>query len=489
MRNLPVNWSEGMFLRPHHFQAADRYWTEVHETSTQCDRPYAYGLRAVSFSEQAIRNHQFQLDSCLARMRDGTLVSLEIGQEPDRLDLRDAVSGQRLAGVDLKEAFQRQTVVQVFLAVPRLQLGRPNVANAAAGTAPRYSATTLEVPEEGRGASPQRIDFRVPNVRLLLGTSTQSLEGYEVLPIAQIKRASDERAAPVLDDEYIPPVLALDAWPYLERNIVQAIYDMIGQKIDVLSEQAVNRGISFASLETGDLDRVMMLTILNEAYGTLSCLAFASGVHPFQAYCELCRVVGQLSILGPSRRAPDFPRYDHDNLAYIFKWVYQQFELLVNSLRDYEFEQRFFTGTARGMQVTLEPKWFNSTWSWFVGVKYANITADECREFLQPGKLDWKMGASAEVDAMFEQFKPGLALRPMTQAPRALPTGGGWIYYEVERGNAAWKSVVHSQTLALRFKRELIRNADSLLGQRNLVLATPGRDSTLQIALYAVPNS
>src|SRR5688572_28048231 len=29
MKNLPVHWSEGMFLRPHHFQAADRHWAEM----------------------------------------------------------------------------------------------------------------------------------------------------------------------------------------------------------------------------------------------------------------------------------------------------------------------------------------------------------------------------------------------------------------------------------------------------------------------------
>src|SRR5262245_34951337 len=29
MQNAPVNWYEGLFLRPHDFQAADRYWAEA----------------------------------------------------------------------------------------------------------------------------------------------------------------------------------------------------------------------------------------------------------------------------------------------------------------------------------------------------------------------------------------------------------------------------------------------------------------------------
>ena len=39
MRNLPVHWSEGMFLRPHHFQAADRHWRELLATSTLLGKP------------------------------------------------------------------------------------------------------------------------------------------------------------------------------------------------------------------------------------------------------------------------------------------------------------------------------------------------------------------------------------------------------------------------------------------------------------------
>ena len=52
MRNLPIFWHVGMFLRPQHFQAADRYWSELTEVSQQFDHPYYYGLRSASFSEE-----------------------------------------------------------------------------------------------------------------------------------------------------------------------------------------------------------------------------------------------------------------------------------------------------------------------------------------------------------------------------------------------------------------------------------------------------
>ncbi len=88
MHNLPVHWCEGLFLQPHHLQSADRYWTEATQTSQQWDHQYSYGMRKVGFSEDAIANYQFQLNVCHARTKEGTLVSIEPGQEPDRVDLK-----------------------------------------------------------------------------------------------------------------------------------------------------------------------------------------------------------------------------------------------------------------------------------------------------------------------------------------------------------------------------------------------------------------
>lgn len=61
MRNLPVNWCEGLFLRPHHFQAADRYWTEALTNSEGWDHAYHYGLRHIRISREAIGNAQVEI--------------------------------------------------------------------------------------------------------------------------------------------------------------------------------------------------------------------------------------------------------------------------------------------------------------------------------------------------------------------------------------------------------------------------------------------
>lgn len=473
MRYSPVHWSEGMFLRPHHFQAADRYWTELIARSQQWDCQYNYGLRSIEISEEAIANHQVEVTTCHARLKDGSVVALDIGQGPSR--------------VDLKEAFQGESAVTVYLAIPNLSLGRANVGIVGDPSAFRYVSTSLSLADESLGGNDQHIDLRDWNVRLAL--STEDLSGHEVLPIARIKRAGEAEATPKLDEDYIPPLLAVDAWPPLGLDIIRAVYDIIGEKIDVLSGRVVERGVTLASQEPGDLEDLMMLATLNEAYGLLRPLAFASGVHPFVAYAELCRIVGSLSIFGADRRTPEIPPYDHDDLAGIFKWVKLRIEQLIGARKKLEFEQRFFIGTKHGMQVTIDPKWLHSGWDWYVGVLAENMGEQECRDLLRPGNLDWKMGSSQQVDLIFQHGIPGVSQKELTQPPRALPSRQGWVYYEVERNldNAAWKDVLANQSLAIRFKEQLISNLEQLQGERTLEVATSGKRSVLQFALFAVP--
>ena len=184
------------------------------------------------------------------------------------------------------------------------------------------------------------------------------------------------------------------------------------------------------------------------------------------------------------------PRYDHDDLARIFKWVRVQIERLLGSRRRLDYEQTFFIGTDRGMQATLDPKWLHSGWNWFVGVKAEGATEAEIRELLRPGKLDWKLGSAQQVDLIFRHGIPGVTIVDLSQPPRALPARQGWVFYEVRRAaeNAAWKDVLATQTLAMRLKEELISNLSSLRGQRKLEVSALGKRCVLEFALFAVPT-
>lgn len=486
MRNLPVHWHEGLFLRPQHFQAADRHWSEVLHTADQWNHAYPYGLYELAISDTALANHRFEIQRLRARMRDGTIVSLDLGQEPDDVGLKQDLAQLKSAIAGLEEAFETETRVRIYLGVPKLHLGRTNVAAEHGGVESRYLASRVSFQDEGAGGNDQEIELKNLNARILL--STQDLSGFELLPIAQIKRAGEGEAVPQIDDSYIPPVLSIDAWNGLGRGIVRGIYDVIGQKVEVLSQQVINRGIGLDSRHPGDLERIMMLGQLNSAYATLSVLAFARGVHPFTAYTELARIVGQLAVFTQARRVTEIPAYDHEDLARIFEQLKLAIDTSIFSVRDYEYQQRFFVGVGLGMQVSLEPRWFHSDWQWFIGVHKGDMSEQEVRDLLSPGQLDWKLGSARQVELLFKRRAEGLVLRPVDRTIRALPSNQDWLYYEVARRDTpAWHDVQETQTLGMRLQDSLILNRDRLQGSRELAVNVGSRRVGLEFALFAVP--
>ena len=464
-----------MFLRPHHFQAADRHWSELVTISQNWDSHYNYGVRQIEISPEALANFQVQVSSCKVRMRDGLIVSLLPGQEPDR--------------INLKKVLEEKSEVMVYLGVPKLALGRVNVGETSNGEAHRFVESTLFVPDESVGGNEQEIQFRHANACLLL----EEKPGYEILPIARIKRVGNEEALPVLDDDYFPPCVAVDAWPPLALGVIRVIYDKIGNHVETISQRVAQRGINLTSQTPGDLEDLLRLMILNQASAILHCHTFAKGVHPFLAYRELCRIVGMLSIFRTDRKVPDdIPPYDHDDLARIFRWIELEIDgrLGKGDEKPTNYEQRPFIGAGNGMQTSLEQEWLHRGWSWYIGVRGSNISEAEIRVALQPGKLDWKLGTAQRVDLIFRAGFPGVEMQDLANAPRMLPANQGWIYYEVfkDTENASWRDVIAEQTLALRFTTELIGNLQSLPGKKELEVVLPDKRVTLEFALFAVPT-
>lgn len=502
MQHLPVHWTEGLFLTAQHFQAADRHWQELLFRGERFDQAYYYGLRNVRFSRPAIANLAFQLDACEARTRTGAIISFGEGDEPDRISLKDALPVIGVAGElksDLTALLAARRVVRVYLALPKLRLGSANTGRRGDDGLHRY----VEVPpvalqDESTGGNDQEVGFRVPNARLIVkpprgegGDGNGALRfddddpNYDLLPVAQIRRAGE--GGPELDESYIPPILSIDAWPELQRGIVQQIYDRIGNRIERLSQQVIARRIAFASQDPGDLDRILMLMRLNEAYAALSVITFASGVHPLPAYVALVKIVGQLAIFDPSRRPPAIPKYDHDDLGTIFRWVRDQILLYLDLTPDLPYFHRPFIGQGLGMQVTFDPDWLGPHFKWYVGVQYHQITAAQCRNLLAPNALHWKLGSVKQVEGMFQSGRPGLQLVPQEPAPKELPATDR-IFFEVTRSGDAWQDVLVTQTLAMRYKDALVDNRESLEGQENLVIHVPPKKVELQFGLFVVPS-
>src|SRR5262245_61481743 len=182
MTTRAVHWHEGMFIRPQHFQAAQRHWAGLVQRGGRCDVHYNWGLRALDLDADALADHRAVVRSLRARLRDGTLVAAPEDGAVPALDLRGAFPPGGGA-------------TTLLLAVPVLHLGRPTAAAGAA--AARYRVDTAELEDENTGANPQAVQTRRLNLRLLL--EGDDLAGHEVLPLARLRRSARAEATPELD--------------------------------------------------------------------------------------------------------------------------------------------------------------------------------------------------------------------------------------------------------------------------------------------------
>jgi type VI secretion system protein ImpJ len=220
---------------------------------------------------------------------------------------------------------------------------------------------------------------------------------------------------------------------------------------------------------------------LNGALAKFESVAFVSGLNPLAIYQELCELVGQLAIFSNTRRPPELPRYNHEEIGACFATVLGLIQRGLETIAPPAYEKRYFERHGDGLHVALEPAWLGSVRALYLGVE-TELTDEECAQLLR--SLDMKLGSSARVEQIFVRAQRGLRLVQVVRPPRPLPHRPGIIYYQIERDPVYWRDVAESGSLAA-----WMNLADVVFqGDRVLKVVPPWgtRPTHLQFALYIV---
>ncbi len=432
MAEHEVHWGEGLFLRPHHFQASARRLRDAIRTSENWTCGYAYGLHRIEIDEDALMNWRVSLTSCHIRLQDGTHLRYPEDSSLDPIAIpRDAFSSS-------------ESRAMVYLAIPRLQRGQRNADAEGEARRSRYSIQTIEVEDENAAGNAQHVEFRTCNARLLIGE--EAAAGFDALPIMRLRLGTTAEAPPEVDPDYVPPLLCCDAWDWL-NNFLTRIYDRLSGTADRLASQMIDRGVAFESGHREDLERILQLHAVNTALGAVGHLPFVTGVHPFQAYSALCEVVGNLAIFTKGRRFPAVPQYDHDDLGTMFQGLGRLLNLGKEPAKSYI--KRQFVGAGLQMQVRLEREWLEPSWSFFIGVE-SRLKSSEVEHLLSEQKLDFRVGSADEVDTIYRYARAGVRIARVSDAPRDFPQAS-WTYWRIDRSSDPWLEVEKTLNLGIRF--------------------------------------
>jgi len=426
-----VVWSEGMFLRPQHFQQADRNIERLMRGATEGLRAHGWGLLECQINRDLLANGRFALTRAKGVMPDGTPFSVpEDADHPPPLELPEGNRNQ-----------------EILLALPARQPGGVEVAEGAdSETVARYRPQEAEVVDTA-GTAQTITTMMVARPRLRLITDTAERAGLICLGVARVIEVRSDRQV-VLDDRYIPPVLDCAAAPALAAFRDEA-QGLVHSRCEALAQRlgGGGAGATAGARGVGDIADFMMLACLNRASPLLAYLSQATRLHPESFFQEMLRLTGELATFAaPGRRPPAFPVYRHEDIRGSLTPVMAELRKYLSAVLEQTAVPIPLQLRKYGIRVGVIADRSLLGNAQFVLATRAEMPAEHLRRAF-PAQV--KIGPVERIRELVNVALPGIAARPLPVAPRQLPYIAGTTYFELERNNPLWKALATSGGVAI----------------------------------------
>ena len=421
-----VVWSEGLFLRPQHFQQQDRYHEWLVEARARGLGGNFWGWLQLELDEAALLTGKVALGSARGVLPDGTPFDFPAAHAaPEALDF---------------PADARNAVV--YLALP---LRRPNAVEAvrpesSAGELARHRCAIEEVVDSASSATAQEpIEIGQPRLRLAL--AEQAGDAFVHLGVARIVERRPDNSL-VLDRNYIAPSLSCNASPVLASWLreVQGLLAQRGQALAARLGQPGAGGI-------GEIADFVFLLTVNRHQPVLDHLVSLSQLHPERAFSRLLELHGELATLAKAERRPaPMPPYQQDALELCFAPLLREIRLALATVLEQNAIQIELKDHKQGRYVGLIADHSLLRQAGFVLAVKAQLPGETVRTRF-PAQA--KLGPVERIREIVNLQLPGVGLTPLPVAPRQLPYHAGFSYFELDKSGELWQQLEHSGGLGL----------------------------------------
>lgn len=424
-----VAWREGMFLRPQHFQAQDRFLDAQLRARVDSVRPWPWGFTELVVDEDLATLGKFAVVRARGVMPDGTPFAIPDDMPPPEpldmpADARDAV---------------------VSLTLPARQAGAVEFRDAEARSLDaRFQVAEAEVPDsfsDERATEP--VDFGTPNLRY--GVTRDQTYGRITLGIARVREVQNKRL--MFDDRFIPPTLDIAA----ARRLDGAVTDILGraeQRADELALRAVEATDGGAETFVSFL----LLQALNRWVQVLRHVEGLPTVHPERLFETFVGMAGELATLvRPERKPPPLPRYDHEDPQLCFDPVLDLLQSMLAAVFDRSAVQMPLENAGPGAYVSKIVDHHLYVTGYFYLAVAAAAPVDEIRARF-PAIA--KIGAITKMRQIVDSALPGVPLRHTPTPPPQLRVLPGYVYFELDRGAADWRDFASAPALGLHVAGE-----------------------------------
>jgi type VI secretion system protein ImpJ len=429
--NNRIVWSEGLFLRPQHFQQAERFIEWMVRAHSEGVNPHAWGFLAAQVDQEALKLGRVGLASATGLFPDGTPFSIpgEAGI-PEPLAVPD----------DCRDQW-------VCLALPLRRPGMAEIALERSADTPlvRYVASEQEA-RDNVAELDSSAEMKVGELNITLQLRSRLGSAYFGIDLARIvEKRADGRV--VLDESAIPVCLDAHASLRLE-DILREIHGLLRQRSQVLAERVSQPG----SKGVAEFADFLLLQLCNRMAPLFAHLAELRPLHPERLYECCAMLAGELSTFGRrDRRCPVFPPYRHDALAETFAPAVEEIRRALTAVLEQTAIAIALQDKGRGVyagQVTDAGLIRGAT---FVLAANADVPAERLRAQF-PSQL--KIGPPEKIRDLVVSALPGIGVRPLPVAPRQIPYHAGYCYFELDRGSEFWKTIEVSRLIAMHVAGE-----------------------------------
>ena len=279
--NAKVHWTEGLFLRPHHLQQADRYLENAIESRTRHVTPYPWGFAALEIDRDLAQQSKFALaqgGGRHARRRRCSIFPPTARRRPRSRRRKRPLASSSGSPCRPGPTTRARSATDKTENAARFVAGSETVID---------STSHLRIEEEIEVAYP----------RLAYEIRKTAKPGYVGLPIARIVEVHDRTL--VFDEKFAPPLLVCAAHPTVEGWLDRVI-GWIGNKLDELARYASD-ATAGGGLQSARLSDAANAQPRNS--GRSSIFARSRYVHPERLYEELLRIAGELATFATARAA------------------------------------------------------------------------------------------------------------------------------------------------------------------------------------------
>jgi type VI secretion system protein ImpJ len=451
-----VVWSEGMLVSPQHLQQSDLYHERLLDERLAAAFPYAWGVAKVAVDPGALGAEQVRLATFVGVLPDGLYLAFEGGDA-------ECPPARPIQG----HFPPTQQALDVYLGVAKEREGVPSLGDGTAVSADprtvrtRYRTATRQVSDATGMAEDMQMSYAERNVVLLFGDEPRT--DFDTIKIAEIVRETSGRL--VVNDAYIPPVLQVEASPFIMESVRRTL-GLMTAKQRQLADERRQRGPSAVEFNAADITRFLQLHTLNTAVPVLTELGRGGDMSAKSLYLFLVQVAGQLLTFVADEDPSKFPPFVYTDLRSTFEEVFARLTALLQT-----------TARAGHIPVTLEinqglhvgkltDQHVGRCGNYVLAVR-SDMPEDQVTQRL-PGFC--KIASYNQLPYILRAASPGVPLKVTHRPPPEIPIRPGVVYFMLEVQSDYWKHVLDERTISI-------------------YLPAPFDPQRVKLELYGIPRS